>query len=117
MSRKKFEKAGRRAELLAAIYLQLKGYRILERRFKTQGGEIDLIAKKGGVLVIVEVKQRLTREGAEDSLTSHLIRRVSDAAETYYARTSSVQSLAIRFDAVFVIGKWKMAHLKDAWRG
>lgn len=117
MSRAKYEKAGRRAEDWAAWYLRIKGYSILGRRVKTLGGEIDIIAKKGGVLVFAEVKQRQTREGAEESLTPYLMRRVTTAADIYYARTPKVQNLAIRFDALFVIGKRrKIIHLKDAWR-
>lgn len=117
MSRVKYEKAGRRAEDWAAWYLRFKGYSILGRRVKTSGGEIDIIARKGGVIVFAEVKQRPTREGAEESLTPYLIRRVSTAADIYYARTPSVQNMAVRFDALFVIGKrWRIVHLKDAWR-
>ncbi len=50
-SRKSREKLGRRAEFLAANYLRLKGYRILETRFKTKLGEIDLIAAKKDLLL------------------------------------------------------------------
>lgn len=62
MSKQTYEKAGRRAETLAVWYLRAKGYSIVERRYKTKTGEIDIIA-------IVEVKQRATQEAAEASLT------------------------------------------------
>lgn len=49
---------GYRAESLAALWLRLRGYRILERNFRSRFGEIDIIAKKHGVTVFCEVKAR-----------------------------------------------------------
>src|SRR5687768_17011651 len=49
---------GRRGETLAAWFLRLQGYRILETRYKTPIGEIDLIARRWGTTVFVEVKSR-----------------------------------------------------------
>ncbi len=116
MSRRSYEKAGRRAETLAEIYLRLKGYRILERRYQCRSGEIDIIARKKDVLAIIEVKQRPTREHAEDSLTAYGMNRIGQAADIYVSQTPRAQSLAVRFDAIFVIGRWKIIHLQDAWR-
>lgn len=114
--RKSREKAGRRSEWLAEIFLRLKGYQILERRYKTKQGEIDIIARKKNVLVIAEVKQRQTLELAEESITNYARRRITQAAETYYARTPKVQNLALRFDGIFMVGRWKITHVKDYWR-
>lgn len=116
MSRAKYERAGRRAELKVVWYLRFKGYKIITQRFKCHRGEIDILARKSGLLVIVEVKQRPNLQAAEESLTPTLMRRVSQAADVYISRTQGAQSLAIRYDAVFVIGRWKIHHLKDAWR-
>ena len=49
---------GLRAEMLAAMLLRLKGYRILAQRLKTPAGEIDMVARRGRSLAIVEVKAR-----------------------------------------------------------
>ena len=60
MSRRAREAKGRRAEWLAALWLGLKGYRLLARRVQASGGEIDLVMRRGDQLVFVEVKARAT---------------------------------------------------------
>lgn len=114
--RAKREKAGRRAEVYAAMFLRLKGYQILEQRYKSHHCEIDIIARKKDVLVIIEVKFRKTLTEAQDSLTDYAQRRIIQAAESYYARTPKAQSLSIRFDAVYVVGRGRIIHEIDAWR-
>ena len=64
------ERRGRRSENLAAWLLMLKGYRILGFRLKTPQAEIDLLAKRGDVLAVVEVKQRATLEAALEAVTA-----------------------------------------------
>jgi putative endonuclease len=61
-------RSGRRAEVFAALALMLKGYRILGFRLKTPQGEIDLLALKGRVLAVVEVKSRTTPEAALEAV-------------------------------------------------
>ena len=57
-------RSGRRAEAWAALWMMAKGYRILGFRLRTRLGEIDLLAQKGRVLAVVEVKSRTTLEVA-----------------------------------------------------
>lgn len=116
--RKQHEIAGRKAESRAALYLRLRGYRIVERRFKTRAGEIDILARKGQILAVIEVKQRQTLAAAHDSLDAKSQNRIAGAVDDYLARTPWAQNMAIRYDAIFVIGKGrgKITHLKDAWR-
>lgn len=116
-----YEKAGRRAESYASVYLRAKGYKILERRYKTAYGEIDIIAQHDDTLVIVEVKQRADRLSAHEAITPTAQRRISDATDIYVADNQAAQSMGIRFDAVFFIGpaerlRWKVEHIIDAWR-
>ncbi len=49
---------GRRGEAIAARYLAGRGFRILQHRFRTRGGEIDLVAEEGETLAFIEVKTR-----------------------------------------------------------
>ena len=66
--RQSAERAGRRAERWASLYLRAKGYQILAQRFKTRDGEIDIAAKRGRHMVFIEVKQRQTLDAALKSI-------------------------------------------------
>lgn len=115
-ARKQAEVRGRRAELFAEILLRVKGYRILERRYKTKLGEIDLIARKRDVLVIVEVKQRATLDAAHASLYPSNLKRIENTASLYQGKHESLHDLGMRFDVVFVLPRFRLVHLQDAWR-
>ena len=116
MSRRAREQAGRRAESMAVWLLRLKGYRILAQRVKTKVGEIDVLAQKGQSLIIVEVKQRQTVNLAEDSLGPRDWARISAAAKSHISKSPKLQGLAVRFDVIFLIGRWKLIHHRDFWR-
>ena len=113
--RRRAETAGRRAERLAGLMLRLKGFSILARRFKSPVGEIDLVAKRGGLLVFVEVKARANRDDALYAVTPAVRRRVSAAADAYLARHPHLAASDMRYDIVAVCG-WRLYHVKDAWR-
>ena len=107
------ERFGRRAERAAAIYLALKGYRILARRFRSPAGEIDLIARRGRLVVYVEVK---ARTGEAAVIRERQRRRIRRAAEHFLKLRPELASREQRFDAI-LIRPWALpAHLKDAWR-
>ncbi len=111
--RKRAYLKGQWSEKIAAFYLRLKGYEILEKRFKTPVGEIDLLARKGKTLVAVEVKRRATLEEASMALTSFQQRRI-ERTLLYYLRCKSF-SLDLRFD-VILICPWKWPyHIQGAW--
>ena len=96
---------GVETEWLAAAYLRLKGYRILETRFSAAGGEIDLIAERGRTLVFVEVKARATLDAARIAISPDKVRRVGRAARAYLARRGALPE-SVRFDAVF-LAPWR----------
>src|SRR5581483_10715926 len=92
---------GKKAEQRAALFLRLKGYRILKRNFRVPQGEIDLIAFKKETLVFVEVKSRktLTQGAPLEAVSPHKVRRLSAAAAVYLAGTPAPFT-ACRFDVV-----------------
>ncbi len=117
--RQRFEKAGRRAEFLACWFLRLKGYRILTQRFKTRQGEVDIIAKNRKHIVVVEVKQRATAEKLHEIVSYENSQRVMNAAEIFLNKHREFQKTDydLRFDIIHVIGRWKILHIPDAFRG
>ncbi len=94
--------AGQRAELLAALYLRLKGYRILARRYTVRGGEIDLVARAGSTIAFVEVKYRPTLNEAMTAIDAWKHRRVSRAAAHWLAANPWATRLTLRGDAVYL---------------
>jgi len=108
--------AGRRGETLAAWYLRLKGYRILERDLRTPVGEIDLVIGRGAIIAFVEVKTRPTIEEALAALAPRQQARIRRAAEWYLAAHPAAQARALRFDAL-AVAPWRIPrHIIDAWR-
>jgi putative endonuclease len=104
---------GKKGEWLAALYLQLKGYEILEKRYKTPLGEIDLLARKGQILIAVEVKTRNSREQASMALTPFQKKRIEKALLFYLAGKRC--ALDLRFD-VILMSPWKWPyHIQGAW--
>lgn len=98
---------GRRAELLAALALLLKGYRPLAWRVSLGGGEIDLIVRRGSTVAFVEVKARATLDAAQDAIDARKRRLFSRAARAWTARAPWSAGLTLRADAVFVApGRW-----------
>lgn len=107
---------GRRAEGLAAWWLRLKGYHILARGYRVPVGEIDLVARRGRVLALVEVKTRGRETAAAEAITPRQRRRVERAAEAFLQTHRALATLDLRFDAIFVLGPLRLRHLRDAWR-
>lgn len=116
MKRQRAEGWGRRAEMIAAWWLRLKGYRVLARRVRTPVGEVDLVVRKGRCLVFVEVKARPDAERAAASLTYANQRRVFRASNALLARFGK-GCAAARIDAVLVT-PWRLPqHVVGAWVG
>ena len=116
MNRQIAEARGRKAETLAAWWLRLRGWRILARRARVPGGEVDLVARRGRVLAFIEVKQRRTAEAADWSLDEYRLRRVAVAAQRLtprYARDGD----DVRIDALFIVPRRLPRHLPNVWHG
>ena len=116
MTRREAERQGRRAESLAALWLRLKGWRILARRVRTPAGEVDLIARRGRMVAFVEVKARSSEDGAALALDRHRLRRVAAAAEALAPRYVG-EGQDMRIDAIFVMPGRLPRHLANVWHG
>ena len=114
-ARQRAHRLGRVAETCAVWRLRLAGYSILARRYKTKLGEIDIVARRGGVLAFVEVKARRDVIVAADALGSRQFGRVARAASLFVARHPYYAAHSVRFDAVLVSGLWPR-HLPDVWQ-
>ena len=99
----KRQKFGAKGESLAAWYLKKNGYKIIEQNYRTQLGEIDIIAKEKKTLVFVEVKaRRSTRFGNPKlAVTPKKQRKISMVA-LYYLKTTNQISAKARFDVVAI---------------
>ena len=107
---------GLRAEAAAAILLQLKGYRILARRFVIRGGEIDIVAFRRDTVAFVEVKGRGDFESAATAISAAKRRRVARAAKVWLTRNPWAMTATLRGDAVYV-RPWRLPrHAPDAYR-
>ncbi|MCS6947766.1 MAG: YraN family protein [Steroidobacteraceae bacterium] len=110
---------GSAAEARAAQLLQAAGYRVLLRNWRCRYGELDLIARRGDVLLIVEVRQRASANfgGAAASIDWRKRSRLRRAALHFLRCHPQLRHLRMRFDAVTLDGgaapQW-IAHAFDA---
>ncbi len=104
------------AETDAAQTLAANGYKILNRRYKTPAGEIDLVVSRGDELGFVEVKKRRNAAEAAWSITERQQRRIIDAAQYWMQNFPDQSAQSITFDAVFVCPGKPPEHVVDAFR-
>lgn len=119
-SRQAAHRRGRMAERIAALFLRLKGYGILAQGLKSGrgsgAGEVDLVARRGDLVVFVEVKSRASLDQAIESLTSFQRQRIERSAAAFLGRRSELAGCGVRFDMVLV-APWRLPHhIPDAWR-
>lgn len=116
--RQKAHKRGILAENIAALYLLLKGYRIVCMRYKTPVGEIDILAQKRNGLVAVEVKTRRDVGDALDAVTTRSQKRIEKALLHYVSMNDGFSGRDLRFDVIVLCFKWPflLRHLDNAWQ-
>ena len=112
--------AGQRGEDLALEHLLSEGYSLVARNHRTRHGEIDLIVRRGGTLVFVEVKLRrgLGFGDPLESVTPHKQQRIRTLAERYLAGCKEDAFEEVRFDVVGVLlegGKTRITHVEGAF--
>jgi putative endonuclease len=116
VNRRAAEQRGRGAETIACWYLRLHGWRVLARRARAPGGEVDIIARRGRTLAFIEVKARATGDAAAMALDEFRLRRVAVAAErlaTRYKRHGD----DLRIDAIMIVPRRWPRHVVNVWHG
>lgn len=95
---------GKMAEDLAANYLETLGYQIVQRNFRAEGGEIDLVAFHGKMLCFIEVRARKSVDFGEplETINREKIRRLSKTARAYL-ETIKGPWPETRFDALGIV--------------
>ena len=94
-----------------------EGCRILARRHRTKLGEFDLIARRGDLVPLVEVKARRTLMEAMEAMAHSSERRIEGAADLWLSRQPDYGKLSIRFDMVAVLAwRWPV-HVENAFYG
>lgn len=113
--RLKAERRGRQGETVAAWYLRLTGWRVLDRRVKTRRGEVDLVVRRGTTLCFVEVKWRRTAKELDTAIDAYRLRRVAEAAEALVSRYAKAGD-DVRIDVILMTpGKWPR-RIVNAWQ-
>src|SRR6185312_3798419 len=115
--RKAAERRGHLSESLAALWLRLKGYRILERRLKTRLGEVDLVAAAPfGPVCFIEVKARGLASAAAEAVSRTQQARIARAASLYLSARPALARRGARFDIIAVTPYALPVHHRDAWQ-
>ncbi len=110
------ERKGRQGERVAAWWLRLKGWSILDRRVRTLAGEVDLIARRGAMLAFIEVKARASGEALDLAIDERRLARVAAAAESLahlYLRPGE----DMRIDVMLLAPGRPPRHLENVWHG
>jgi putative endonuclease len=109
---------GKSGEDMAAEYLQKKGYRILERNYISGRNEIDIIARDGKYIVVVEVKSRHSNfAGEPETAVTRDKQKSMIRAANSYIRSKNIDD-EVRFDIVSILvvkGKEEINHIEDAF--
>ena len=109
---------GLEGENKASRYLEDNGYEILERRFRSGPGEVDIIVRKGDVVVFVEVKtwDILGVESLERSIDSRKRGKIRKVASLFLLRHPELGGCRIRFDLIFLSRRMgKLDHWEHAF--
>lgn len=115
-ARRRAYRLGRTAEALCVASLVLRGYRIVARGYRTPVGEIDIVARRGRVLAVIEVKARADLASAAEAIGPRQRNRILRAASHLLQRRPVLAGLELRFDAMLVAPGRLPRHLRDAWR-
>jgi putative endonuclease len=107
---------GRMAESLCCWHLRLRGWRILARDWRCPAGEIDILARRGDVLAIIEVKSRDEVADAATALSPRQRRRIGRAAQVFLLARPDLAGLTLRFDMMLVARARLPRHWRNLWQ-
>ncbi len=110
---------GKYAEFLARLYMRLHGFGIAAKNYVsgrgTTAGEIDFVAKRGHLLVFVEVKQRSTLDNAAYAISLNQQQRLIRGARNFLKNNPQYRSFDVRFDAILISLPFSIRHIPNAW--
>lgn len=115
LRRQRAERRGHVSEYLAALYLFLKGYRIVTLRYRTRQGEIDIVARKKTLVIFVEVKARIREGDAVDAVGFETQRRIRAASDIWISRRRDAHLLSFRYDIIAMLPGRFPLHFPDAF--
>lgn len=113
-ARREADQRGREGEAEAGMWLAQQGWRIVAERVKTKAGEIDLIAKRTGLVAFVEVKWRARSAALADAIDERRLARVAKAVEIV-AHEYATDGEDIRIDVILLAPGHKPTHIENAW--
>ena len=116
IARRRAQRRGRFGEWLCLWHLRLHGWHIVARGWRCPAGEIDIVARRGKVLAIIEVKSRDEVAAAANAVTPRQRRRIARAAEALMTSRPDLAGLGIRFDLMLVAPGRLPRHWREAWR-
>jgi putative endonuclease len=108
------DRKGREAEAQAAQFLMLKGFDVVAERRKTKAGEIDLIARRPGLVVFAEVKWRRKAADLDLAIDERRLARVAAAVELV-AHEYAEGGEDIRIDVILLAPGSRPRHIENAW--
>jgi putative endonuclease len=114
--RRQAERRGRAAEFFCCWHLRLRGWHIVARDWRCPSGEIDILARRRGVLAVIEVKSRADLPTAASALLRRQRRRIARAAQAFLQSRPDLATLALRFDVMLVQRLRLPRHWPGAWR-
>jgi putative endonuclease len=108
------DQRGRQGEAEAAMFLAQQGWQIVAERVKTKAGEIDLIARRFGLIAFVEVKWRARAASLGDAIDERRLARVAAAVEMVWQDYTTAGE-DIRIDVILLAPGHKPTHIENAW--
>lgn len=106
---------GLKAESICVWHLRLRGYVIVARRLRTPVGELDIVARRGRVLAVIEVKARATLDDAAAAISEHQRRRIERGAAWLVSGRPDLAAMDLRYDAMLIAPGHLPRHIAAAW--